>query len=171
MKYRVCIDDHHYTLVLEDIFPDPAHEIPVEVGYHRYKAKMIAWDADKGIRSILLDGVPYDIEFFRNEQGAVEAVKIDNETYAINEVRAGKLQAARPVKEPVKEGVVKAFMPGLITRAPKKPGDRVKEGETVLYLEAMKMENAIKAPRDGELKRIAQESSTVLTGDILFVVE
>ena len=171
MKYRVCIDDNNYTLILQDIFPEPTQEIPVEVGYHTYQAKMIEYDVEKGVRSILLDGIPYDVEFFRNSHGAVEAVKIDNETYSINEFRAGKLRSAPALKEPVKEGQVKAFMPGLITRAEKKVGDTVKEGETVLFLEAMKMENAIVSPRDGTLSRIAKESSTVLTGDILFAVD
>ncbi len=49
---------------------------------------------------------------------------------------------------------IKAPMPGLILDLMVKPGDEVKKGETVLILEAMKMENIIKAPGDGIVKEV-----------------
>ncbi len=47
-----------------------------------------------------------------------------------------------------------APMPGMIVGVGKKEGDKVKEGETVLILEAMKMENALPAPVSGTITRI-----------------
>lgn len=47
-----------------------------------------------------------------------------------------------------------APMPGMIVRYDKKVGDTVTEGETVVILEAMKMENALPAPADGTIKEI-----------------
>ena len=46
-------------------------------------------------------------------------------------------------------------MPGLILSVNVKEGQDVLEGETLLILEAMKMENAISAPKDGIIKAIA----------------
>jgi biotin carboxyl carrier protein len=72
----------------------------------------------------------------------------------------------------VKEGLVRAFMPGLIVRVLKGVGEPVNEGDTVLFMEAMKMENAIVAPRAGKISRLGpKEGETVLTGDVLFVVD
>lgn len=172
MKYRVCVDDNNVQVILSDIYPEPHKEMDVECGYHRYRTKILSWNRETGIGAVLLDDVPYDVEIFRDTQGTIEGVKIDNEVFAVDEVYAGRVTAPRPDSGPVKGGVLKAFMPGLVARVLKQQGDPVKEGETVLFLEAMKMENAITAPRDGVLSRIAvKDGATVLTNDILFVVE
>ena len=49
---------------------------------------------------------------------------------------------------------VKAPMPGLVLDVKVQPGDTIKKGETLLILEAMKMENAIKSPIDAVVKSI-----------------
>lgn len=49
---------------------------------------------------------------------------------------------------------IKAPMPGLILSLSVQPGDTVRKGDTVLILEAMKMENVIKSPADGTLKTV-----------------
>ncbi len=49
---------------------------------------------------------------------------------------------------------VRAPMPGLIVDLRVKDGDTVKAGDTLLILEAMKMENAIKAPGDATVKAV-----------------
>lgn len=56
-----------------------------------------------------------------------------------------------------KAGDLKAPMPGLVLNVLVKPGDTVKKNDPVLVLEAMKMENVIKAPGDGVVKAIAAE--------------
>ncbi|HLP21864.1 MAG TPA: biotin/lipoyl-containing protein [Chitinophagales bacterium] len=49
---------------------------------------------------------------------------------------------------------IKAPMPGLIINISVNAGDEVKKGDTLLILEAMKMENVIKSPRDGKIKKV-----------------
>ncbi|MBN2431464.1 MAG: hypothetical protein JXQ27_08305 [Acidobacteria bacterium] len=172
MKYRVCVSNKNFQILLDDIYPNPDQEMMVECGYHRYETRILSWSKEQGISTILIDGVPYDVEMIRDERGVLVAVKIENEIFPVMEIQAGKLLTSRPAVPLVKEGMVRAFMPGLIARVLKNEGDRVEEGETVLYLEAMKMENAITAPREGRLTRIEPaEGTTVLTGDILFVVD
>jgi biotin carboxyl carrier protein len=57
---------------------------------------------------------------------------------------------------------VKAPMPGLVLRILVKDGDDVKKGETLLVLEAMKMENVIKAPADLVVKKITVTEKTAV---------
>ncbi len=65
-----------------------------------------------------------------------------------------------------------APMPGMIVKYEKKVGDTVNEGETVVILEAMKMENALGAPASGTIKTINYASGdSVAKGDVLCVVE
>ncbi|MEZ0539410.1 biotin/lipoyl-containing protein [Fibrella arboris] len=63
---------------------------------------------------------------------------------------------------------IKAPMPGLIVGISVAPGDAVGKGDTVLILEAMKMENVIKAPGDGTVKAIKiQKGDRVEKGQVL----
>ncbi len=68
--------------------------------------------------------------------------------------------------------VVEAPMPGNIWKIEVKEGDKVKAGDILLILEAMKMENEILAPRDGIVASInTTQGATVNTGDKLVVLD
>lgn len=67
---------------------------------------------------------------------------------------------------------VTAPMPGSVLDVKVKEGDSVKEGDTLLILEAMKMENEITAPVSGVVKNIkVSNGATVNTGDLMLVIE
>jgi len=67
---------------------------------------------------------------------------------------------------------IKAPMPGLILDILVKAGDKVKAGEYLMVLEAMKMENTLTAPRDGIVKEISVEKGkTVDKGQLLLEME
>jgi oxaloacetate decarboxylase alpha subunit/pyruvate carboxylase subunit B len=62
-------------------------------------------------------------------------------------------------------------MPGMIVKYLKNVGDKVTEGETLLVLEAMKMENALPAPASGTIQAVNFKSGdSVKKGDVLAVV-
>ncbi len=84
---------------------------------------------------------------------------------------------AKPAPAKAAEAVVtdgtpiKAPMPGMIIRYEKKVGDSVSEGETVVVIEAMKMENALPAPVSGIIKAISSKSGdSVARGDVLAII-
>jgi oxaloacetate decarboxylase alpha subunit/pyruvate carboxylase subunit B len=62
-------------------------------------------------------------------------------------------------------------MPGMIISYAKKVGEAIEAGDTVLILEAMKMENALPAPVSGTIKAINYSSGdTVAKGDVLALI-
>ena len=66
---------------------------------------------------------------------------------------------------------VKAPMPGLILKVRKKVGEHVTQGDSIIILEAMKMENDLKAPASGVIDNIlVNEGSAVEKGTILFSI-
>lgn len=66
---------------------------------------------------------------------------------------------------------VEAPLPGNILSIKVKEGDAVKEGDVLLLIEAMKMENEVAAPCDGAVKQIvASVGQMVSTGDTLIVI-
>ena len=67
---------------------------------------------------------------------------------------------------------VKAPMPGLVLRVMVKEGDTIKTGDALLVLEAMKMENIIKATGEGVVKKVvAQIKQAVEKNQVLMVME
>ena len=68
-------------------------------------------------------------------------------------------------------GTVTAPMPGTVLRLCKKEGEKVRNGDVVLVLEAMKMENEILSPADGTIIKVnCEEGKTVAGGEVLFEV-
>ena len=67
---------------------------------------------------------------------------------------------------------IKTMMPGKVVRLIANVGDAVEKGDAVLVVEAMKMQNDLKAPKAGIVKEIRiQEGATVSAGDVLAIVE
>jgi biotin carboxyl carrier protein len=71
-----------------------------------------------------------------------------------------------------KQNTLKAPMPGLVLNVMVEPGQAVSKGDTLLILEAMKMENVIKAANDGVIKSISvQKGAAVEKGHLLLEME
>ena len=81
-------------------------------------------------------------------------------------VAAAPAAAPAPAAVSVAAGeAVKAPMPGTILKVNVTNGQAVKEGQVLLVLEAMKMENEIMAPKDGTITAVAvQKGASVDTG-------
>jgi oxaloacetate decarboxylase alpha subunit/pyruvate carboxylase subunit B len=80
-------------------------------------------------------------------------------------------KAPEPAPVAVEGTALKSPMPGMIVNYLKKVGDSVNEGETVVVLEAMKMENALPAPVNGTIRAINYASGdSVAKNDVLLVI-
>ncbi|MGE5436912.1 MAG: acetyl-CoA carboxylase biotin carboxyl carrier protein subunit [Syntrophothermus sp.] len=67
---------------------------------------------------------------------------------------------------------IKAPMPGMIIKINKQAGDKVEHGESVMILEAMKMENEVRAPKEGIIEKIVvNQNSPVDKGGLLFTIK
>lgn len=80
--------------------------------------------------------------------------------------------APAPVAAPAGAGEqVKSPMPGNILSVNVNVGDTVAEGQVLMILEAMKMENEISAPQDGTIASIdVRKGDTVNSGDVLYTM-
>ena len=79
--------------------------------------------------------------------------------------QAEKVVAEEKKNEPITGKTVKAPMPGSILRFTVKPGDTVTKGQTVVILEAMKMENSIATDNAGTVKRLLVKEGTTVAAD------
>lgn len=113
--------------------------------------------------------------FFLNVDGALEEVVIESLTEIVPSAGGeivGESIARSKRPSPMREGDVYAPMPGRITKVMVKEGDNVKAGDTVLIVEAMKMENEIHTPIDGTVKIIyVKEGDNTNPDETLIYVE
>ncbi|OPY55127.1 MAG: Pyruvate carboxylase subunit B [Methanosaeta sp. PtaU1.Bin112] len=97
-------------------------------------------------------------------------VEIDGESYLVKVAPAG-MTIEQAVPKAPKDGLT-VPMQGVIIRYKVKKGDRVAEGDAVVVIEAMKMEQNILANKNGTVKEIyINEGTTVNPGDVLMSIE
>ncbi|GBD87875.1 glutaconyl-CoA decarboxylase subunit gamma [bacterium BMS3Abin03] len=122
-----------------------------------------------------INNIFYEIstEKFNNEKFSILVKGKRFETVARTELqeRAAKLiEDALATSDTKTE--VKAPMPGIILKVKKHTGDKIAKGESVLILEAMKMENDLRAPASGKIKTIdVTEGTIVEKGTVLFSID
>jgi biotin carboxyl carrier protein len=95
---------------------------------------------------------------------------VEDETRAVLRERASRVRGAVAGGGGPLE--IRAIIPGRVASVAVNPGDLVEAGQTLLAVEAMKMQNELRAPRSGTVARIpATAGATVELGDVLVVLE
>ncbi len=92
---------------------------------------------------------------------------------AASQLTAKSVPPEKPAPGPSAEGdyAVKAPMPGSVLDVKVTVGDRAAEGDVLLVLEAMKMENELTAPQAGTVKEVlVKKGDTVNSGDPLIIL-
>ncbi|MCB2206783.1 MAG: acetyl-CoA carboxylase biotin carboxyl carrier protein subunit [Bacteroidetes bacterium] len=75
----------------------------------------------------------------------------------------------RPIFKEKDPGMVKAFIPGTILKVRVKKGKRVKEGDLLLILEAMKMRNVVASPVDGVIRKVLAKAGDRVSKNQLMI--
>jgi len=125
---------------------------------------------EPGVYSVLLKGASYEIRILTSSEGLIASVA--GQRFAV-EVRDPR-DAGRNSLAAIGSGRqnVTAPMPGKVVRVLAVKGDQVDVGQGLVVVEAMKMQNELKAARPGRVMEIrASEGETVGAGDILVVLE
>ena len=120
--------------------------------------------------NVTVNGTAYDVEV--NEVKAAAPAAAPKAAPAAAP-KAAPAPAPAPAAAPVPAGAetVKAPMPGKILSVAVSAGQAVKKGETLLILEAMKMQNEIAAPHDAVVSEVrVAANQTVSTGDDMVVL-
>jgi biotin carboxyl carrier protein len=134
------------------------------------------WEVDArfpqpGICSLLIDGVSY-LASVRDGEGAF-VVEVRGERYEICvEEAARHIIRTRGAGGGQAGQVVRAPMPGRITHVSVRPGDAVAAGDPLLVIEAMKMENELKARTAGTVTDVrVAAGQAVNPGEVLLIIE
>ena len=105
--------------------------------------------------------------------GEPSAVSVGDQNYEIKIVDPKRLRGSGAIgADATGASEIKTAMPGKVVRVLAAAGAEIKAGDGVIIVEAMKMQNEMKAPRDGIVKEIRfAEGATVNAGDVLAVIE
>jgi biotin carboxyl carrier protein len=124
-----------------------------------------------GLYSLLIDGVSHVADVSSTDGGRL--VNLDGSTYAVAvEEHARHIIRTRGGAGASAAGqTIKAPLPGKITHVAVAVGDRVKRGDTVVVIEAMKMENEFKATAAGTVTEVrVRAGQAVNPGDVLVLI-
>ena len=164
----------------DEVKPKTLEEVKAEQALiEKAKAGMLIEVKDKkvpekgsGLRTfnVFVDNEYYEVGV--EEAGGSASIRPPAKPIEKPEVSASKATEKPPVQASTGDGTpIVAPMPGMIVKFEKQVGDTVSEGDTVVILEAMKMENAIKAPAAGSIKTIHFSSGDSVTkNDVLCVI-
>ncbi|MCC8113642.1 MAG: biotin/lipoyl-binding protein [Bacteroidales bacterium] len=132
--------------------------------------KVAIGDIEGNIAQVEVNGIPYKVEL-SEEQKPVK-VSAAPKAAAAPRTQSGEKVISKPAAAATGGYVVKAPLPGVILSISVKVGDTVKADDTVAMLEAMKMENAIHAGRDGKVKSVnVSAGDSVLEGGAIITLE
>ena len=171
MKYFAEIEGQTFEITLND-----EHNLSLD-------GKVIPFDVQQGDKaehfSLLIDGRSHQVWIERGEQlrpGAPPVLRVhlygfDYEVLVEDERSRQLRQYVNSESSTQEKGQLTAPMPGLVVKLLIEPGQKVKKGDGVVIVEAMKMENEIRSPVSGELKEIrVSERQAVEKGEILAVI-
>lgn len=143
---QICIDGKEIQFDLLKLKPDSYHLI---VDGRSVEVEVTRRDAVRKSYEFLIHGVRYPVQVSSELDLRIQKMGISSKSSAINHR-------------------VTAPMPGLLIDLTVKPGDMVDEGDKLLVLEAMKMENVIKAEGSGTVEKVhAEVGKSVELGQVL----
>lgn len=128
-------------------------------------------DIEENIAHVEVNGTPYKVEMDKAPKVAMKPMvrPVNNPTAP---AQAPVTPIARPAATSSGKSSVKSPLPGIILEIKVKVGDVVKKGQTIIILEAMKMENNINADKDGKIAAInVNKGDSVLEGNDLVIIE
>jgi len=131
--------------------------------------KVAIGDIEGKTAHVEVNGIPYNVELAEDQKSVKVAVP---KAAPAPRTAAGEKVISKPAPASAGGYAIKAPLPGVVLSISVKVGDTVKASDTVLMLEAMKMENAIHAGRDGKVASInVSAGDSVLEGAVLITLE
>ena len=167
MNYTVNIGKHSYQLSIQET----GEGLQVSLDGEDLHVDMAPVAPE--VYSLLVDGRSYEVQVRGREDGYqvffgprhYDVMVEDERARMIRELSAGARTHERPRE-------IRAAMPGLVVKVEVREGDQVKPGDGLVVVEAMKMENEIRAQQIGVIKQLfVQPGVTVDQGQTLLILE
>ena len=132
---------------------------------------VVIGDIEENIAHVEVNGTHYTVEMEKKPKAAPAPKPVVRPAAKPAAAPVSAAPVAKPAAGGAKSGV-KSPLPGVILDIKVNVGDEVKKGQTLIILEAMKMENSINADKDGKIAAInVSKGESVLEGTDLVIIE
>lgn len=149
-KYRLRLGDELHEIEVE---PDHAGGWRVKIGDHDSRAVSLTRINEGARYSLIVDGEPYDI--FAEEGPTDYHVLVGGERIVVGTQTGAKSKGGSDFDvDAGGEWVLKSPMAGVVREVRVAADDEVEEGQTLVVVEAMKMQNELQARRNGQVKAV-----------------
>ena len=160
MNYELKVDDNVSPIKL---ISRDGNTAEIAVGDKTYKVDIV--EVEKGIYSVIYDGVSYNIELQNNNNKKYQATTLYN-SFDVEVVDAEtRYKNSRAGSEDDDHAYISTPMPGKVVKILVKEGDKVKGGDTVIVVSAMKMESEYKVVKDRTIIKVFVKEGDNIDGD------
>ena len=168
MKLAIEINGKNFALDLKR----DGERVVAEVGERRYE--LTVREPERGVYLLFANHLVYEcrVDSAEAQRGAA-TVKVGSNSYEVRLSDAKRLRSAQSSgAHSSGQAKVVASMPGKVVRVLVERNALVEAGDGLVVVEAMKMQNEMKAPKSGTVVELhAEAGATVNPGDVLVVIE
>lgn len=148
----------------------------LKINGHNYNVQIDDANENSHLVHVNVNGVSYEVEIEGAKSSSVSRPQVAPAPKTAN---SGMIMPSTAAPSPRLSAIppssgysVKSPLPGTVLGVQVSVGDTIVQGQTLVILEAMKMENNIDADRGGVVKQVlVQQGGTVMEGDTLIVIE
>ena len=148
----------------------------LKINGHNYSVQIDDVNEASTVAHVVVNGVDYEVEIEGAKASTVSKAQVAPAPKSANSAMITPSSATPSPRiaaaAPSSGYSVKCPLPGTVLSVKVAAGDTIAAGQTLVVLEAMKMENNIDADRGGVVKQVlVQQGATVMEGDVLIVIE
>jgi biotin carboxyl carrier protein len=179
--FHIGLDTLRYStnrLLMKITFDDQTFELTpagsgksyrATIGEETVEVEIVRADAERGQLELLIDGER--VTAYVSSDGAKRWVTVDGQTFVLTKPAASARSRGKGAGHDHASELA-APMPGLVRSVNVEQGESVSKGQTLLVLEAMKMEIRIHAPREGVIRKLwVRQGQTVEREQVLIEIE
>ncbi len=160
MGYEIKVGDQQSDIKLLNV---DGNIMELLVGDRNYKVDIL--EVEKGIYSIIHKGTSYNVELIQKNTKNYSVTTLYN-SYDIEVIDAEtRYKNSRKKSEDEDSAFISTPMPGKIVKILVKEGDKVKGGDTVIIVSAMKMESEYKVVKDRIITKVLVKEGDNIEGD------
>ena len=148
----------------------------LKINGHNYNVQIDDVNETSTVAHVVVNGVEYEVEIEGAKASTVSKPQVAPAPKSANSAMITPSTATPSPRiaaaAPSSGYSVKCPLPGTVLSVKVAAGDTIAAGQTLVVLEAIKMENNIDADRGGVVKQVlVQQGATVMEGDVLIVIE
>lgn len=177
--YEISVGEKNYKVEIDSVVSaastlpaaGPIAELPYRVRLDGRDLEVSCVPVSKSSLSLIVNGESFDISCKRAGETLQVALRGAIYECIVSDPRSLRTRKRAGLADSGEQKLI-ASMPGKVVRIIAAVGDQIKAGQGVLVIEAMKMQNEVRSPKDGQLKKLlVGQGANVLAGEVLATIE